>query len=1268
MKTKFRFILVLLCLIYCQLSSLLHASEVIDVDLLTRLQNAKPLEKFRVMIFMKDQAGIQILDRILTATEATLQERHQVIVETLQDLATASQPDILIQIQDFEAVGKVAFYRNFWIINALNMEATSDIIYILAERDDVQRISIDWPIRLDAPVEEKHAIESINSAEIGLKVINAHKLWEKGFTGQGVIVMNIDDGVDGTHPALTSRWRGNEPGVPGSAAWFDPVYGTTFPTNFNNDHGSHTMGTMTGLDEINNDTIGVAFEAKWIAAATNFFWSNNVAAFQWAADPDGNPATVNDVPAVINNSYASNISNQCDTTNVFYLPIRNVEALGTAVVFSAGNDGPAPQSITTPKNGIFTPVNIWATGALNGNNPGYPIASFSSRGPSICDGVTIKPEASAPGVSVRSSIPGGYGLKSGTSMAAPHVAGAIALLRSIYPNKTGTELKYALLNTAVDLGNPGEDNTYGMGLIDVYAAFFSIGDTLDPNPPTSVETYSDYTTPTSMFLTWTDPVTLVNGTPISHIDFNVELERNGSFIASVGGGIEQYIDSSLSDGQLYEYAVFTSLIANDSTSSKTKTSWYAGGSPIPAPPSNLYCTADTIQAVITWNDPTNQEDGTPLDDLDSIYIYRDDSLIARVAAGVETYNDSPLAGFQYFYYVKAKDNETPPNLSASSNIISCFIGTSPDFLVWVGSSTIGTSSASGDSIFEALAANGESVFLTNDLFEFGSDLNKFKGIFIILGIFPYNHIIGDLDPEGPALEAYLQNGGRLFLEGGDCFYWDPDHGGYNIRPWFSLAPGEDGTNDLFGVIGLNYFSNFTFDYEGLNLWMDQLEPINSTPIWQNDITGAICGVWNVGFGTGLAIGVVPSFGGLVDSSNKNINPILTQKSNFQSVNKRLVSRQLREPVKFVKKYAHRPSLKKNRKQKNQIVKFSDNGVNIKANTKNDLMAAYLTLLESNPPHALDVNLNTSNLVPGTDTLWVSSNIANPDTHQISVQTFIESFDQSLVDSIPMFDDGNHHDSTASDGLYGGFWPVPPYEQSYKVKIHTYSIDLGTNHFFNDVFTTIGPIILDKYRITSSDTIPHHGDRLRFEFTLKNEGSITTAENITSQIVSLDTFSTIILLRTPQYGDIVPGATAVGNQAQTILFNPNSPDSINVSFRLDIWSNDLLFWDDTFSVFVHRVTGIDTKDKNLPKEFALKQNYPNPFNPITTIEFSIPKAENVSLKIYNLLGQEVAKLVSDKLTPGNYEYTWDASQLASGVYIYKLEAGEFSDTCKLILMK
>jgi photosystem II stability/assembly factor-like uncharacterized protein len=105
---------------------------------------------------------------------------------------------------------------------------------------------------------------------------------------------------------------------------------------------------------------------------------------------------------------------------------------------------------------------------------------------------------------------------------------------------------------------------------------------------------------------------------------------------------------------------------------------------------------------------------------------------------------------------------------------------------------------------------------------------------------------------------------------------------------------------------------------------------------------------------------------------------------------------------------------------------------------------------------------------------------------------------------------------------------------------------------------------------------------------------------------------------------------------------------------------LLEWDPTHT----------DNDPNTDSNFhlALEQNYPNPFNPSTTIEFDLPKTSEVTLKIFNILGEEIATLVSDRLTAGNYSYEWDAGNMSSGVYLYRLEAGEYVETLKMVLMR
>jgi hypothetical protein len=98
------------------------------------------------------------------------------------------------------------------------------------------------------------------------------------------------------------------------------------------------------------------------------------------------------------------------------------------------------------------------------------------------------------------------------------------------------------------------------------------------------------------------------------------------------------------------------------------------------------------------------------------------------------------------------------------------------------------------------------------------------------------------------------------------------------------------------------------------------------------------------------------------------------------------------------------------------------------------------------------------------------------------------------------------------------------------------------------------------------------------------------------------------------------------------------------------------------------TGVSNNNNQVPGTYRLEQNYPNPFNPVTIISYSIPKAGNVKLTVFDILGREVAALVNENKTAGSYNIEFDASNLASGVYVYKMESGEFIQTKKMILIK
>jgi uncharacterized repeat protein (TIGR01451 family) len=326
------------------------------------------------------------------------------------------------------------------------------VILEIARRPEVAAVSPDWAIAPPAPPPGTN-ISVLGAAEPNLTLINVPAVWALGYTGQGIVVANMDTGVgynNFSHPGLRAKWRGS------SNSWYDP-YGEspTTPSDLNG-HGTWTMGVMIG-DEDNGTAYGVAPGARWVAV--KIFPNNGSATaskihqgFQWLLDPDKNPNT-DDAPHVVNNSWTW--FQGCNLE--FQVDLQALRAAGIVPIFAAGNSALSSHS----------PANYpeaFAVGAVDNNDAIY---SNSSRGPSACDG-TVYPEVVAPGVSIHtSSLYGTFFNATGTSLAAPHVAGALALLLNAYPTLSTAEQEAALLAGVVDLGAAGPDNTFGRGRIDV---------------------------------------------------------------------------------------------------------------------------------------------------------------------------------------------------------------------------------------------------------------------------------------------------------------------------------------------------------------------------------------------------------------------------------------------------------------------------------------------------------------------------------------------------------------------------------------------------------------------------------------------------------------------------------------------------------------------------------------------------------------------------------------------------------------------------------
>lgn len=377
--------------------------------------------------------------------------RRQKLVKALRDKARKNETAMLPFMRG--KGGKKI--RNLWIINSFSLKATPSGIRELAKRPEVMEVRLDGVIPLPTTPEGAAA-----TVEWNLSMVGADQVWAQGYTGQGVVVASMDSGVDYLHIDLSGNWRG------GTNSWFDPHGEHSSPYDADG-HGTGTMGIMVGQNT-GTAAIGMAPDAQWIAVkifndAGTSSYSDIHLGYQWLLDPDSDPLT-DDAPDIVNNSWGfPETINSCMTE--FQADIETLVNLDINVVFSAGNQGGSYASISPANN-----AGVFSVGAVDQTQL---IASSSNQGPSACS-QEIYPTAVAPGILVRSAdrtfggiVPDATIQLSGTSFAAPHISGAMALLLSSNPDLTAEQLQIAITQTSTDLGDTGADNVYGYGLLNV---------------------------------------------------------------------------------------------------------------------------------------------------------------------------------------------------------------------------------------------------------------------------------------------------------------------------------------------------------------------------------------------------------------------------------------------------------------------------------------------------------------------------------------------------------------------------------------------------------------------------------------------------------------------------------------------------------------------------------------------------------------------------------------------------------------------------------
>lgn len=408
-----------------------------------------------------------------TAASTKLQVRSSV-VSTLRNTAMETQAGVIDYLEQAKLNGEVKDIQSFYVVNAIAVTATKDVMDKLETYPEVAKILPNETRQIITPIQPKVKTTNLNSSTVewGVEKVGAPQVWDMGIDGAGIVVASIDTGVQWEHPALMEKYRGYNPANPNQAdhklSWFDAVDGKETPYD-DLKHGTHTVGTMVGSEPDGSNQIGVAPGAKWIAVKAfserGGMDVDLLEAGEWILAPkdaEGNPHPEL-APDVVNNSWGGGPG-----LDEWYRPmVQNWRSANIFPVFAAGNAG------SNGEGWVSSPANYPESFAVAATDDQNALAWFSSRGPAPYD--EMKPDVSAPGVDIRSAIPtNDYELMSGTSMATPHITGVVALLKQANASLTIDQIEEILFDTAIPLTDSEFSSSpnygYGHGFVNGYNA------------------------------------------------------------------------------------------------------------------------------------------------------------------------------------------------------------------------------------------------------------------------------------------------------------------------------------------------------------------------------------------------------------------------------------------------------------------------------------------------------------------------------------------------------------------------------------------------------------------------------------------------------------------------------------------------------------------------------------------------------------------------------------------------------------------------------
>ncbi len=1121
-------------------------------------------EPIKVWIQLPEVENVATLKAMAGATARTRAGRYKITHDRLQANHITAQRNLLNHLRTLSAPPnhpRLQPPKGHWLVNIIEAEVTVEQLNELALRDDIDMIYPAATVTSITPAGVSSASVLSAGVEDNLSYINAPTAWAAGYTGQGRIVCIFDTGVDGLHPALFDNWKGHDGDA--AAAWFDPVGGEPFPhvlpvkPGAVTYHGTATTGLVVGHDDITGDTVGVALDAKWIAAAVaDIEGASIIDAFEWAANPDGDPNNIDDVPDVINHSWGIR---DIGCQDVFYSMIDATEALGIVNIFAAGNEGSSFPAIRNPANRANDSLDCFAVGNIDHRTS--LLSSTSSRGPSDCNGA-IKPNVVAPGVLVRFPVPGDtYTTNSGTSFATPHVSGLVALLREKNPNATPDEIKKAILTSTNRLNRSLPNNDYGWGLVDCWAALRALSDSnTEPN--------------VRVFAFDHDPIS-----PGDTVDGSLVLKNQGADVRNITAFAQ---NSNPSLKVLNGLAIFGDIDE---------------GETVRAPENLSVVVSDTVAIGSIL----------PLD--------------------IQVSNSTGYSRVLRLYFLVEQRDKRSMLTHNAGNI---------EFTV----SNFGTLGLGDDSYFDAGGAGFKFQLGPNYLWDgglmIGRDASHVSDGVMNVAFEPDGDFAvvssGSLDfvtPVGPASE-------QTYSRFADSRAENP----LNIEVTqvsyaFDDAPYQDMVILRYVIrnTGAAALSNL---YVGLHL------------------------DWDVGSAVLNAGGYNPGNGSLWIADNSTDSPI-----DYRGV--ALLDGTLTTA------YTDRADLVvyppdgisddgyTEAEKMNSLAKGINSPAIYETGTE-DLFQVMAARIVSLPAESADTVAFA--LVAGIDEAEFSSSVASANaayTQILAVNVAPEiapienmavlagsdlSFQVSAIDpnattpTLRVEDLPSGATFTDSGNGNGGFeWAIGPSQTG--TFMPSFIAEDGLNADTETVVITVldnSPARPAIQVIAVSELTALRGETIEFPV-------VATDPNGTIPSLSIDTLPSGVTFTDNGNGtaDFAWFTSLVDEGEYTIVFIASDgtlADSSSVLFR---------------------IAG------SLPSQYVLRQNFPNPFNGTTTISFDLETTVTYTLRIYSILGHKVREY-RGRGGPGEVRISVDSADMASGVYFYRLSAGGFSDTKKMLLLR